>query len=113
VAAALVARLVAKFSEAPVQAGADGDVVLGAVNNKAMPTSIINTATGFSFAVGGNANAGDGKMARSNSYGVVVTLRRGSACVRDKHSRRRDDDTGATRDAGGKWNHPEWVARTR
>src|SRR6478735_7076819 len=72
-AAAVVAGLVAKFSEEPVEAGADGDVVLGTTNNEATPTSILNTATGFSFAMSLNANAGVGNyglFSQGGAFGV-------------------------------------------
>jgi hypothetical protein len=49
--AAAVAALVARFSEAPLEAGMDGDVVLGASNSAATQTSITNTSPGSTATV--------------------------------------------------------------
>lgn len=59
-AAAFVAGAIAKLSEQPVYAGADGDVVLGTINNAATTTVINSTATdGHAFqAIGSGAGFG-------------------------------------------------------
>jgi hypothetical protein len=75
-AAAFVAGLVAKLSETPLSAGVDGDVVLGATNTEATPTSITNTMTSFGAALFLTANGGTGNRGLSSQgsgFGVFGT----------------------------------------
>ncbi|HEY1305055.1 MAG TPA: hypothetical protein VGF24_15970 [Vicinamibacterales bacterium] len=82
-AAALAAGFIAKLAEQPVEAGTDGDVVLGSSNSTSGSTSLTCTATnGIGFQVFANAGtigralytegSGAGLIARTGASGAGV-----------------------------------------
>jgi len=70
-AAALVAAVVARVTERPVEAGSDGDVVLGAANVANATTSISTSPIpGISSALNLSGPGGAGLVSDGSSYGV-------------------------------------------
>jgi hypothetical protein len=77
---AAVAAIVARQTTEPVEAGVDGDVVLGAGNTTAGITSIANTTTSsVALEVFCEATDGWGLAAVGNGYGVVANNGGGTA----------------------------------
>jgi hypothetical protein len=71
---AAVAAMVFRQTTETVEAGVDGDVVLGAMNTTTTGTNVINTTAG-SFALAGNCTngAGVGLIANGGRFGVSAT----------------------------------------